>query len=101
MNVKSDAKCFPRSTKAAAALLAFVVAAAPAVFARDRSTKPNVESVTTLSHVQFSGAGATHMRLVKDGKSRLLYIGLDSSREIQVVDITNPEQPRIIERPSR
>jgi hypothetical protein len=85
------------SSVAAIGLLAVGMATKPAAGAGKHSTKPAGQAVQVLARVDLSGSLATRIVSVeKDGK-QYLYIRSGSSAEVTVVDVTNPNKPRILE----
>lgn len=84
-------------TKAALALLAVGVAIAPPAFAAPDSVKVSGPSVNVVAHIQMPGP-VSRMVIVESGEKEYLYIGLESSARLSVVDVSKPRQPRTIDR---
>jgi hypothetical protein len=97
MNANAIHNSYGFTAKAAAALLAFAIGAAPGALAGagSRSSVPVPGAI--ISHLELMGGPAARMRLAKKNGKRLLYIENGSAQVVRVVDVTMPEQPDSIE----
>ncbi|MGH9714940.1 MAG: hypothetical protein ACRD5M_16725 [Candidatus Acidiferrales bacterium] len=100
MNAKPEGKSHNRKISGAVALLAFSIVAAPLAFAGGKVKGGGAENVTMLSHVEFTGGTAGKMQLAMKHQRRLLFVGVESSQEVRVVDVSDPAQPRLVDQSS-
>jgi hypothetical protein len=89
------------SSKAALALAlaitAMGVAAAPGAQGAGNSSKNTDSPANMVSHVGLSGGKVSRMLLVKRNGKEYLLLGLDSSAQVAMVDVSDPRRPRSIE----
>jgi hypothetical protein len=85
-------------SRAAVAVLALGIAAAPSMFAKAKEKKSAVSNLGVIAHVQLDGGSATHMVLMEKNGKEYLYLGLASSSGFCVFDVTTPAAPRKLER---
>src|SRR5271156_764719 len=88
------------STKSALAVelaIAAALTAAPAARAAGNSSKNTDAPVNTVSHVTMNTGNVTRMLLVKRNGKEYLVLGLDSSAQIAMLDVSDPRRPRSIE----
>jgi hypothetical protein len=100
MNARKEGKSYNCKITGAIALLAISIGAAPLAFAGGNSKNDNPTNVTVLSRVEFTSGTAGKMQVVKKHKSRLLYVGVEPSQEVRVVDVSDPAQPRLVDQSS-
>jgi hypothetical protein len=74
---------------------AFTVA--PAARAAGNSSKNTDAPVNTVSHVAMSSGNVTRMLLVKRHGKEYLVLGLDSSAQVAMLDVSDPSRPRSID----
>lgn len=70
-----------------------IVAAGPAVQAKPNPNKP----ANVVAHLQLSGGPVTRMLLVEKNGKEFLLLGLDSSKNVTILDVSNPGHPRTID----
>ena len=85
------------SVSAGLTILTLIVALAPSTAAKHRAVRPRVESVTVIAHVALPGTPASQIFLHERGDKQYLFIGDNSERHFTVVDVTEPNEPNIIE----
>ncbi len=83
--------------RAAVAMLAIGIAAGSAVHAKPKPKKMADKPANVVAHVQLSGGPVTRMLLVKEEGKEFLLLGLDSSSNVAIVDVTEPAHAHIIE----
>jgi hypothetical protein len=83
--------------RAAIAIVAIGIAAAPAVHAKPNSNKRADNPANVVAHVELSGGPVTRMLLVKKNGKEYLLLGLDSSARVAILDVSEPGQPRTID----
>jgi hypothetical protein len=89
--------CLEALRCAAIAIIATGIAATPSVHAKPNSKTSAGNPANVVAHVELSGGAATRMLLVKkDGKEYLL-LGLDSSPQVAILDVSEPSQPRAMD----
>jgi hypothetical protein len=79
-------------------LLAFFAATAPGADAKHRAAKPSEQPATVVAHLALSGSPTSQMDLHENGDKQYLYIGANSNEGVTVLDVTNPDQPKVIKR---
>jgi hypothetical protein len=79
-------------------LLAFFAATAPGADAKHRPAKPSEQPATVVAHLALSGSPTSQMDLHENGDKQYLYISANSNEGVTVVDVTNPDQPKVIKR---
>jgi hypothetical protein len=90
-------RCLEALRCAAIAIIATGIAATPSVHAKPNSKTSAGNPANVVAHVELSGGAATRMLLVKkDGKEYLL-LGLDSSPQVAILDVSEPSQPRAMD----
>jgi hypothetical protein len=82
--------------RAAIAVVAMGIAAAPAVQAKPNSKKAAGIPANVVAHVEISGGPVTRMLLVKKDSKVFLLLGLDSTSGVALLDVSEPERPRAI-----
>jgi hypothetical protein len=83
--------------RAAIAIAAIGIAAAPAVHSKSNSKKTAATPANVVAHVGLSGGQVTQMWLVKKNRKEYLVLGLDSSPCVEIVDVSEPSQPRTVD----
>jgi hypothetical protein len=83
--------------RVAIAIVAIVIAAAPAVHANPNSKRTAGNPATVVAHVELSGGPVIRMLLVKKNSKEYLLLGLDSSSHVAVLDVSKPGQPRRVD----
>ena len=76
------------------AIAAMGIAAAPAAQAGGNSSKNTDAPANLLGHVTLTGGNVTHMLLVKRNGKQYLVLGLDSSAQVAMVDVSDPRRPQ-------
>jgi hypothetical protein len=84
--------------RAAVVFLAMGIAVAPSIFAKPKANKSVVSNLGVIAHLQLDGGTATRMLLVQKNGKEYLYVGLGSSSDVCIFDVTKPEAPRKVER---
>lgn len=97
MNANAIRNSYGITVKAAAALLAFTIGAAPGALAGGGSKSPAPVPGAIISHVQLAGGPAGRMGVIKKNGKRLLYIEDTSAKLVRIVDVTVPAQPGALE----
>jgi hypothetical protein len=82
--------------RAAIAVVAVGIAATPAVHAKPNSKRTATNPADVVAHVALSGGPVTRMLLVKKSGKEFLLLGLDSSANVVILDVSEPDQPRTI-----
>jgi len=83
--------------RAAIAIVALGIASAPGVHAKPNANKMADKPANVAAHVQLSGGPVTRILLVKKNGKEYLLLGLDSSTNVAILDVSEPGQPRTIE----
>ncbi len=78
-------------------ILALFVALTPSAAAKHHSVKPRVEAVTVIAHVALLRNPSSRMFLHEHGDRQYLFMGDDSEQDFTLVDVTEPNEPKIIE----
>ena len=76
------------------AITAMGIAAAPGAQAGGNSSKNTDSPANLLGHVTVAGGNVTHMLLVKRNGKEYLVLGLDSSAQVAMVDVSDPRRPQ-------
>lgn len=84
-------------SRAAIAMVAIGIAAAPALHAKPNSKNTSGNLANVVAHVELPGGPATRMLLVKKNGKEYLVLGLDSSARVAILDVSEPGQPRTID----
>ena len=79
-------------------LLAFLAATAPGADAKHRAAEPVEQPATVVAHIPLSGPPASQMDLQEIGDRQYLYISANSNEGLTVIEVTNPDQPKVIKR---
>jgi hypothetical protein len=87
-------KCLGR---AAIAIVAIGIASAPVVHAKPKSNKTADKPANVVAHVPLSGGPVTRMLLVKKNGKEYLLLGLDTSTNAFILDVSEPSRPRAID----
>jgi hypothetical protein len=82
--------------RAAIAIVAIGIAAAPAVHAEPNSKRPVGKLANVVAHVELSGGPVTRMLLVKKNSKEYLLLGRDASSQVAILDVSEPGKPRTI-----
>ena len=77
--------------------VALFIAAASAVYAKANANDSADNPVRVVAHIQLSGGSVTRMLLVKEAGKQYLLLGLDSSSNVAIVDVSKPARARVIE----
>ena len=83
--------------QAAIAIVAIGIAATPAVHAKPNSKRTAGNPANVVAHVELSGGPVTRMLLVKKDSKEYLLLGLDSSSQVAILDVSEPGQPRTVD----
>jgi hypothetical protein len=83
--------------RAALAIAAIGIAAAPALRAKPNSNKMASKPENVAAHVELSGGPVTRMLLVKKNQTEYLVLGFGLSSTVALFDVTKPDQPRAID----
>ena len=97
MNANASRNSYGFTAKAAAALLAFTIGAAPGALAGGGSGSSVPAPGAIISHLEIAGGPAARMGVIKKDGKRLLYIEDGSTKVVRVVDVTVAEQPGVVE----
>jgi hypothetical protein len=96
--MKSNCKTIPRyALNTGLMILTLFVALVPSATAGNRAVKPRVEPVTVIGHVALQDAPASQMFLREHAGRQYLFIGDNSTQHFTVVDVTEPDDPNVIE----
>ena len=76
------------------AIAAAAITATPAVQAAGNSSKNTDAPANVVSHVAITGGNVTRMLLVKRNGKEYLVLGLDSSAQVAMMDVSDPRRPR-------
>ena len=101
MKENANSKLLKSLRRSAVAIVAIGIAAAPAIHATPNSNKTADKPANVVARVQLSGGPVTRMLLVKKNGKEYLLLGLDSSSDVAVLDVSNPRQPRTIDKAAR
>src|ERR1700726_1670970 len=89
---------FPKGLqRAALAIVAIGIAAAPSARAKSNSNKAAAQPENLVAHVEISGGPVTRMLLVKNKGKEYLLLGLSSSSGVALLDVTKPSEAHIID----
>jgi hypothetical protein len=97
--MKENAKSkFSKSLhRAAIAIVAIGIAAAPTVHAKPNTLKTADKPSNVVAHVELSGGPVTRMLLVKRNSKEYLLLGFGFSSSVTLLDVSEPGQPRTID----
>jgi hypothetical protein len=98
MNANTNRNSIGFTAKTAAAVLAFVIGAAPGAMAGGGSKSSVPVPGAIVSHVKLAGETAARMGVIKKDGKRVLYIEDGSAKIVGMVDVTVPEHPGALER---
>jgi hypothetical protein len=79
-------------------LLAILVVTAPNANAKHRAAKSAEEPATVIAYLALPGASASQMVMQEHGDGQYLYVEQTSKEGFVIVNVTNPSQPRVINR---
>jgi len=79
------------------AVAAMGIAATPAAQAGDNSSKNMDSPANVVSHVALAGGNVTRLLLVKRNGKEYLVLGLDSSAQVAIVDVSDPRRPHALD----
>jgi len=96
MKVNADSKLLKGLSLAALAIVAIGISAAPAVHAKSISRKAPGNPANAVAHVEVPGHPVTRMLLVTKNSKEYLLLGLSSSSRVAILDVSEPDRPRII-----
>jgi hypothetical protein len=97
MKENRSTKCSKGLQRAAIALVAIGMAAAPALYAKPNSSKTAAKPENVVAHIELSGGPVTRMLLVKKNRKEYLVLGRDSSAAVALLDVTKPGQAHTID----
>jgi len=80
--------------RAAIAIVAIGIVAASAVHAKPKHPAGNPANV--VAHFELSGSPVTRMLLVEKDSKEYVLLGLDSSSQVAILDVSEPGQPRTV-----
>jgi hypothetical protein len=101
MKENANSKLSKGFCRSAIAIAAIGIAAAPAIHAGPNSNKASDKPANVVAHVQVSGGPVTRMLLVKKNGNEYLVLGLDSSTNVAILDVSKPSQPHTIDTAAR
>ena len=98
-SIRNSAQTFrSAATKTALAITltigAISITATPAAQAAGNSSKNSDTPANVVSHVAITGGNVTRMLLVKRNGKEYLVLGLDSSAQVAMMDVSDPRRPR-------
>jgi hypothetical protein len=96
MKVNQNNKMYTRLFRAAIAILAVGIAASPSIHAKPKSNKAD-KPANVVAHVPLSGGPVTRMLLVKKNGKEYLLLGLDTSTNAFILDVSEPSRPHAID----
>jgi hypothetical protein len=79
------------------ALTAMGIAATPGALAAGNSGKNTDSPANVVGHVTVAGGNITRMLLVKRNGKEYLVLGLDSSAQVAMVDVSDPRRPQSLD----
>jgi hypothetical protein len=79
------------------AMAAVTIAASPAAQAAGNSSKNSDSPANLLGHVNVTGGNVTRMMLVKRNGKEYLVLGLDSSAQVAMLDVSDPRRPQALD----
>jgi hypothetical protein len=90
-------KQIAKALASAGTVLAVCLAMGPRATAADRTPDVNGRSATVIAHLALPGPPASQMLLRSQNGKEYLYLD-QGKQEISVVDVSNPRQPKLINR---
>ena len=90
-------RCSEALRCAAIAIVATGIAATPSDHAKSNSKTTAGISANVVAHVELSGGPATRILLVKKNGKEYLLLGLDSSPQLAIVEVSQSSQPRTVD----
>jgi hypothetical protein len=96
MKENANCKVMKGLCRVAIAIVAVGIAAVPAVHAKPKPKNTTGNPANVVAHVELSGGPVTRMLLVKKDTKEYLLLGLDSSSQVAILDVNEPDQPRTI-----
>ena len=99
--IRNSSRAFRRFTTKTAlaitlAITAMGIAATPAAHAAANSSKNTDRPANFVGHVTVTGGNVTRMMLVKRNGKEYLVLGLDSSAQVAVLDVSDPRRPQSV-----
>lgn len=85
-----------KQAAAVAALLAFFVATSAGASAKHRTAKPAPQQASVIAHMPLPGASVSQLVLQQHDGKQYLYVEQASKQGFAIVDVTNPDQPKVI-----
>jgi hypothetical protein len=79
------------------AVTATGIATSPAAQAAGNSSKNTDNPASFVGHVNIAGGNVTRMLLLKRNGREYLLLGLDSSAQVAVVDVSDPRRPQSLD----
>ena len=100
--IRNSSKKFRRFSSKSALAITLAMAAAtiatmPAAHARGNSSKNADNPSNLVSHVALAGGNVTRMLLVKRNGKEYLVLGLGSSEQVAMVDVSDPRRPHALD----
>jgi hypothetical protein len=98
-SISNSSQTFSRVTTKTAlaitlAMAALSIAVSPVAHAAPNSNKNTNGPANVVAHVAVAAGSATRMLLIKRNGKEYLILGLDSSAQIAVVDVSDPRRPQ-------
>ena len=97
MKENANSKTSKVLRQAAIVIVAIGMAVVPALQAKPNSNKTQDKPANVVAHVQLSGGPVMRMLLVKKSGKEYLLLGLGSSPNLAILDVSEPSQPRAID----
>jgi len=85
-----------KQAAAVAALLAFFVVMSAGASAKYRAAKPAQPPASVVAHLTLHGAVVSQLELQQHGNNQYLYVEQASKEGFAIVDVTKPDQPKLI-----
>jgi hypothetical protein len=76
------------------AITSMGIATTPAAQAAGNSSKSTDSPANVVAHVNIAGGNVIHMLLVKRNGKEYLVLGLDSSAQVAMLDVSDPRRPQ-------
>lgn len=97
MKERTRIRCSKGLHRAALAIVAIGIAAAPSVHAKSNSNKTAAQPENVIAHVDISGGPVTRMLLVKNKGKEYLLLGFNLSSGVALLDVTKPGEAHTID----
>jgi hypothetical protein len=97
MKENANSKTSKVLRQAAILIVAIGMAVVPTLHAKPNSNKAQDKPANVVAHVQLSGGPVMRMLLVKKNGREYLLLGLGSSPDLAILDVSEPSQPRAID----